>query len=182
MADVNGKLILAFFMILIGVIAVGVIATESQDATSFTRANDEILTFTPLNHSTSQGNETLILTNVPTGWMEFDSGNDCWISSFRLKNQTGNGGVNLSSTTDYTLNANNGTLLLLNSSTGALYDIINVSGQNVTYADYSYCATDYLNSGWARTVLRLVAGFFALGVLGSGLWIFYSVAKETNII
>ena len=53
---------------------------------------------------------------------------------------------------------------------------------NDTYISYAYCGDNYLNSAWGRTVLNLVAGFFALALLGIGIGTFYSIAKDANII
>jgi len=58
----------------------------------------------------------------------------------------------------------------------------NNSMGNTTYFDYTYCADGYMNIAWGRTILNLVAGFFALALLGASVGIFYSIGRDTGII
>ena len=44
-----------------------------------------------------------------------------------------------------------------------------------------YCQL-YLTSGWGATVLRLVPGFFALGVLGIGIAVTYSSLQQSGVL
>jgi hypothetical protein len=40
----------------------------------------------------------------------------------------------------------------------------------------------YLSSGWGATVLKLVPGFFALGILGIGIAVTYSSLREAGVV
>ena len=40
----------------------------------------------------------------------------------------------------------------------------------------------YLTSGWGATVLKMVPGFFALGILGIGIAITYSSLRQAGIV
>jgi hypothetical protein len=93
-----------------------------------------------------------------------------------MKNSSG---ASFTVTTDYVLTASTGTYKLVNSAT-ALATL--PTANNNTYATYNYCSDDYLNSSWGRTVLNLVAGFFAIAILLTSIALFYSVGKDTGII
>lgn len=45
----------------------------------------------------------------------------------------------------------------------------------------SYCAL-YLSSSWGATVLKLVPGFFALGIMGIGVAVTYSSLRQAGIV
>ena len=53
-----------------------------------------------------------------------------------------------------------------------------VSGEAVSSG---YCQV-YLSSSWGATVLQLVPGFFALGVLGIGIAVTYSSLRQAGIV
>lgn len=60
----------------------------------------------------------------------------------------------------------------------------NASGATCTYAvDKSYqgCAL-YLSSNWGASVLNLVPGFFALGLLGVGIAVTYSSLRQAGVV
>jgi len=40
----------------------------------------------------------------------------------------------------------------------------------------------YLASGWGATVLKLVPGFFALGILGIGIAVTYSSLRQAGVV
>jgi len=40
----------------------------------------------------------------------------------------------------------------------------------------------YLSSGWGATVLKLVPGFFALGILGIGIAVTYSSLRQAGVV
>ena len=44
-----------------------------------------------------------------------------------------------------------------------------------------YCQL-YLSSGWGATVLKLVPGFFALGILGIGIAVTYSSLRQAGVV
>jgi hypothetical protein len=163
------KLVLAFVTLILGVALLSQIAVSANTATSKTIVRNESVTIIK---NATDINTTYVytLTNAPSGWKL----TDCPITNFVLTNSSDNTAWTV--TTDYTINAANGTFLLVNSSTARL------TADNLTYANYKYCADDYLNSTWGRTTLNLVSGFFALALLLVSVALFYSVAKETGIV
>ena len=97
------------------------------------------------------------------------------LTSFALYNQTG---TKMSEGTDYELVADGATrgyitlynLLSLNTTAGA---------SNTTTVIYSTCPAEYVSTGWARTILNLVPGFFALALLiGVAFLIFFVLRRE----
>ena len=61
---------------------------------------------------------------------------------------------------------------------------VNASGATCTEAvdsAYAPCAL-YLSSGWGSTVLKLVPGFFALGILGIGIAVTYSSLRQAGVV
>ena len=60
----------------------------------------------------------------------------------------------------------------------------NSSGSACTTTDVVGCSTAYLyaTSTWGATVLRLVPGFFALGIMGIGVAVTYSSLREAGIV
>lgn len=55
-----------------------------------------------------------------------------------------------------------------------------VSNNSILY--YRYCEDSYVQSGWGKTMLNLIPGFFALALLACSLGLFYGVAKQTGIM
>jgi len=61
---------------------------------------------------------------------------------------------------------------------------INASGATCTYAvdsAYDNCQL-YMSSSWGATVLKLVPGFFALGILGIGIAVTYSSLRQAGVV
>ena len=48
-------------------------------------------------------------------------------------------------------------------------------------AGSSYCQV-FLSSSWGATVLQLVPGFFALGILGIGIAVTYSSLRQAGVV
>ena len=69
------------------------------------------------------------------------------------------------------------TYMIYENSTGM---VDNIGNNSVIYL--SYYPLSYLESGWSRTILLLVPGFFSLGLLGCALALFYGVARDTGIL
>ena len=168
--EIQGKLILAFVTLLLGVILVGTIATEGLLRTDKLNIDDEAVDITSLRIDNNNINEslTVAVTNAPTSWKS----EDCPLTNVVY----GNASEDFTVTTDYTIDAATGSLTVKNTST-----TVN-SVPNATYIDYNYCNDDYLNLGWGRTLINLVAGFFAIAILLVSVGLFYSVAKDANII
>jgi hypothetical protein len=163
--------ITAFFMLILGVsILTPTADTIAGKTTKVSVVNEAINLATARLPGSGQINITLsnyTIANVPNGW-KLD---DCLVSGIVYGN----------STDDYTLDTdykfyNPGTLQILNST--------NTDGgtTNTTLLDYTYCADDYLNSQWQRTVTNLVPGFFAITLLLISVGLFYQVAKNEGII
>jgi hypothetical protein len=51
---------------------------------------------------------------------------------------------------------------------------LNSSASNTTTAMYAYCPNEYIGS-WAKTVMNLIPGFFALALLGAGIYVAYQL-------
>ena len=169
---ITGKLILAFVTLLLGVVFVGVVATQGLVVTDKDVVSNEAQTYT-LN-TTGTGinvSETHTVTNAPTGWKT----TDCPLTSVSIKNVSG--GDALTEDTDYTLTDSAGTWVFIDTDAT---DAMNAS--STAYVDYTYCGDDYLNLGWGRTMINLVGGFFAIAVLLVSIGLFFSVAKDTGML
>jgi len=171
----TGKIIMAFFMVIVGVVLIATISNNSAAVTdkinivnetvSIASARNLSGTTFALNYSVD-----ISVTNAPTGWKS----TDCPLGSFSMVNQSGTA---MTDTTDYDVDESTGTLNFLNTL------IANMSGtSNTTYASYTYCSDDYLNSAWGRSVMNLIAGFFALALLGIGLTLFYGILRDNGVI
>jgi hypothetical protein len=65
-------------------------------------------------------------------------------------------------------------------STGGTCTAYDVNG---TFAGASSSACNlYMSSSWGATVLRMVPGFFALGIMGIGIAVCYSSLREAGIV
>ena len=60
----------------------------------------------------------------------------------------------------------------------------NATGSTCTYATDSAAArcSVYLSSSWGATILRMVPGFFALGILGIGIAVTYGALSDAGIV
>ena len=60
----------------------------------------------------------------------------------------------------------------------------NSSGTACTATTIAGCETAYLyaSSSWGATVLKLVPGFFALGILGIGIAVTYSSLRQAGVV
>jgi len=171
------KLLLGFLVLIVGIVLISTIASNTLLVTEKIGVASEtidISTDKTVSGACPQGvNGTNVFTlvNAPTGWKI----TDCPITSFSMANQTG---VAATVTTDYVFFANNGTLFLKNTT---IWGDCSATA-NATTATYNYCSDEYLNSTWGRAILNLVAGFFALALLGASVGLFYSVAKDAGIV
>ena len=163
------KIVIGFFMIIVGLALIVSVANSSAAVTLKTNIVNEAVDITTARLSTGCINESTVftVTNYPSGWKV----NDCPLTSFVY----GNSSTDYTLTTDYIPTLSAGTFTLVNTSTV-------VDGTNATLVDYTYCQDGYMNLAWGRSILNLVAGFFALAILGLGLGMFYSVAKDAGII
>jgi len=163
----TNQIIMAAIALLIGAILIGVIATEGYAKTSLTTASREAIDISESKLEGNNINETVTYTiaKAPTGWKLGTT--DCEVAGLRL----GNSSTDFTETTDYAISTA-GVLSLVNTtaSVGSL--------ENTTYVDYNYCADDYLNSSWGRSVMNMVGGFFALLLLGFAVGVFYKVFNK----
>ena len=175
MAEFNvlGKIIMGAILMILGVTMITVIADMSYKQTTPTAINAEVHALTGYAGGQRTVNETAIytITNYPTNWKVAD----CPITNFVLKNVSG---AALTLTTDYTFTASTGQYQMVNSSTVRASNLGFTT--NNTYADYSYCANDYLNSSFGRSVLNMVGGLIAIMLLVAAAGIFYQVYQETQ--
>ena len=163
------KLILGFVTLILGVALLSQVAVITNNATGKDAIRNESITIIKI---LTDLNETYAyqLAQSPTGWKS----DDCPITNLVLTNSTDNTAWTI--TTDYTVTLSNGTLLLVNNSGTQL------TADNLTYVNYDYCSDDYLNLSWGRTLLNLIAGFFAIALLLVSIAIFYSIAKDSGIL
>lgn len=165
------KIVIGFFMIILGLALILAVADGSALVTDKTNVVDEAIDISTARNASGGINITasnFTIANVPTGWKV----DDCQPSDVTYGNATADYTV----TTDYIFYPSSGILQVIESAEA------NINGDNTTLIDYTYCPDAYLNIAWGRTVLSLVAGFFALAILGLGLGLFYSVAKDAGIV
>jgi hypothetical protein len=60
----------------------------------------------------------------------------------------------------------------------------NASGATCTYAvDSAYAPCQlYMAASWGSTVLKMVPGFFALGILGVGIAVTYGALRDAGVV
>jgi len=172
--DTTQKLLLAFVALIIGIVLIAPLATQSNLVTGKTIVTDEIVSIATSKIEGTDGNNVSInlgpIANVPTTWKILD----CPLTSITVSNASGDA---LTVTTDYTLSTTTGVLNLLNT---AVNNESFVTSNN-SLIDYTYCGDDYLNSSWGRTVLDTTMGFFGLALLLTSLAFFYSIWKESGL-
>lgn len=161
------NLSVAFMLVILGAALIGVIADNTNEVTQPTLVIDESLSISSLRIA---GNNINISNNVTLANAGLrDAGG--WVdSSVILKNASGT----TIGTNNYTVDYNADKISFLNTT-------FMVSGGglgNTTLATYKYYAADYVNQSWQRTILNLISGFFALALLGIGIWLLYSTAKD----
>lgn len=175
-------IVMAFVFLIIGAALIGSVATSTNERTDKTLVYDETFDLEALGcinatgggmvNFTADADCNVTLANAPTSWKIAD----CPVASVVVENTTAGTYTALTEGTDYDLFASSGIIHMLNTAA------TDAGTLNTTYVSYNYCADDYLNSAWGRTVLGLVAGFFALAILGVSIWLFYSVFRSTGLI
>ena len=165
---------MAFVALIIGVALIGSVATQTNLATDklviANGAHDisaarNASSGTDINESDPDSYVTV--TNYPSGWKI----TDCPLTSV----VHGNASVHFTLGSDYTVVLSTGIIHVLETS-------VTGNSTNATLADYTYCGDDYLNSGWGRSIIGLIAGFFAIALLGVSLFMFYNIFKSTGLI
>ncbi len=171
-------LVLAFVFLIIGVALIGTISSEITNKTDkvviVDESNDLTGCIVPIGGDLLFGVDdtaaacNITVTNAPTGWKK----SECPLTSVTVGNAT----LDFTDGTDYELVESTGLIALKNTT------ITSNSSINTTLVDYTYCADDYLNSSWGRSVLLTVPGFFALALLGIALWLFYAVFRNIGLL
>jgi len=61
---------------------------------------------------------------------------------------------------------------------------VNSSGSTCTATTQAGCSTAglYLASSWGATVLKMVPGFFELGILGIGIAVTYGALRDAGVV
>lgn len=171
MAEFNvlGKIILGAVLVILGAVIIGVIADMTNEKTTQSPIDNELVTITGarLVNADINGTYPFTIANAPTGWRASNS--DCNINKYALTNGT----FTYTVTTDYTLSTA-GVLYLVNSTN------MRKNPTNLTYVSYRYCGNEYVNSSWARSVLNMTGGFIAIMLLAAAVGIFYSVYQQTK--
>ncbi len=182
MANNTSKIILGFITLIVGIALIGSIATSTNALTDFTGVGGEAITIERANEGACpmgiNVSHPYPITNSPTGWKAAD----CPISSFSMYSPNSSLATD---TTDYVFYPANGTLMLKNTTRFVLANCssdADVGASNASTLFYEYCGDDYMNIGWGRSILNLIVGFFALGILGVSIATFYSVARDAGIV
>jgi len=172
------KIVIGFFMIILGVVLIASVANSSDLVVSQISTVNETIDIGSARNETAaadwadiNSSVTLYIANVPSGWRIAD----CIISGVAMRNEAGTALVR---NTDYNFTESTGGLWFMNTT-----NVVQGGAEvNVTSIDYTRCPLEYLNIAWGRSVLNLVAGFFALAIMGLGIGLFYSVAKDAGIV
>jgi hypothetical protein len=169
--DMNsGYLIVGFVAMLIGLSLISVISTLTVEKTDVSYANAETLTIIRVGDTKAVNTTyTLTLANPVTDWRtEFS---ECEITNFVLYNQTGG----LVASANYTLSASTGTLTVKD------VHALNTSASNTTTVYYNYCGDEYLTQDWSRSLLNTIPGFFALALLGIGIFVALGYIRKIGL-
>lgn len=169
-------LITAFAAIIIGLGLLGSVATEVEAKTSLSAIQNETISITP-NCTGACGiasayaaPQTITLSKASYALT------DCPISSFVIyDNGTGPASTRY---VDYNLSAGIGVITLYNFTEEIKVD----TRTNTTNASYAYCGEGYVSSGFGQTTLKLVVGFFALGLMAVGVALMFYVFKNEGIM
>lgn len=175
------KLIVAFVALIIGVVLVGTIASNSNDVTEKNVVVDETFNLasggtgcygavSPFQVQVNDSTCNLTVANRPTTWKV----TDCPIGTIIIENASGTA---LTLNTDYRVYASQGIIQMLNTTATNSSSL----GNN-TLVNYNYCPDSYMNSSFGRSITNLIAGFFAIICLVVSVGLFYSVAKDEGIL
>lgn len=162
-------LITGFVLLILGIALLTPSAELVNDVTAKTSLADEAIDISSARIENGSVNEAteFTVTNYPTSWKV----EDCPLTSVTYGNST----TDYTLTTDYLITLSTGVLTLVNTSTV-------IDGTNSTFIDYVYCSDDYMNAGWARSILNLVPGFWAIALMLIGIGIFFAIAKSEGIL
>lgn len=164
----TGKVIAAFFLLILGIALLTTVATESNDRTSLS-ATTETIDVTAAKLATSI-NESYVLG--PFATLE-DTNIDCPITGLTITNSSGTA---LALTTDYVPALGAGTFTLVSTD-----QAFNGTADNDTLIAYSYCPIGYMNLGWGRTGINVVPGFFAIALMLVAVALFWQIYQDIKL-
>ena len=176
-------LIAAFTAVLIGIMLLGSVATETYGKTGrgISVVDEQLDISSSINRVDAGINGSIAQTLTNKG-VKCSNGEGNWISgSVVITNLSGT----VLTTGNYTVNYVNNSIYFINTSTLEVTDDTQtgfLNASNITLVDYRYQPSDYLCQGWSRTILNMVPGFFGLAILAVGVGLFYLVAKQEGVI
>ncbi len=186
MAEINhiNTLFAGFVALIIGIVLITSVAMGTlavTDKTIVSAENHDLVSIGCAN-ATNGGifNDTVaactfVLTKEASAGTWQAANDDCNLAGISVENNSASLYTAAVSGTDYDFYAGNGSIHMKNTTTTQDGDF------NNTYVTYTYCQDGYASQGWSRTILDLIAGFFALAVMGVGISLFYKVYADSKI-
>lgn len=179
----TNKLIMAFVALIVGVILLNVASSQTLTVTDSTASSSYVTGPTIVrwgpDNNVNTTNYTALAALSTTKDVSRNTAVGCggWdINKIYVYNASG---------TDMGASGTNWTATCTSSDVRITFsnttDMVNLQIGNTTRLYYSYYPMSYLEAGWNRTILNMVPGFFALGVLAVSIALFYSVAKDYGI-
>lgn len=164
----TSKLITAFVMIIVGVILVGVTATETVKVTTPIAVVQESLSLSPARLAGNNINTTYQFTLANAGLAEAGG----WVTnSISITNASGT-----SLAGNFTVNYDTDRITFSNNT----FMVTGGGAGNATLVGYSYYPAAYL-TGFGRPIMNIVPGLFGLVILLIGVGLFYSVYKDNDL-
>lgn len=161
---------MAFVLIILGVIFATVISQQSLTVTTGTAVTDEPLSIASARLAANNVNSSITFTLANAGLA--DAGG--WVSnSVFITNASGT-----SLAGNFTVNYISDTITFSNNT----FMVTGGGAGNNTLVDYQYYPANYINSSFGRDALNMLGGFIALALIGVGIWLFYSIAKDYKIV
>jgi hypothetical protein len=174
-----GIILVAFVIVIMGLAFISESSQQVNTITGKEGVSDESYNLAGIGCYTADGivnvsstNCNITIANAPTGWK---AGGECPITNFKVTNSTGSSTFTLD--TDYGLDLDTGLFWLKNTGATNITDLTD----NVTLISYNYCGDSY-QSGWGSTILGMVPGFMALGILLSIAFIIVWILKREGIM
>ena len=113
-----------------------------------------------------------VVSEAATGWRSDIS--ECAAGTI-ISGTYNNGTDDFTAVTDYIVDTTTGYITLVDNVDTNRTDLTSIVATNAN------CQDGYLTQGWQRNTINLVPGFFAIALLGVGIWLFYSIAKDTGV-
>lgn len=178
--ETTNKLIMAFVTLIIGVVLLNVMASQTLVVTDSTASSSyvtgpTIVRWGPDNNVNTTNATALAALSTTTG-VDRNTAVGCggWDTS-RIYVYNGSG-TDLNGNYTVTCTGNDAWITYGNTTY-----MVNSQIGNTSRVYYNYYPMSYLEQGWTRTILNMIPGFFALALLAVALALFYSVAKDYGI-